>query len=59
GYKEFKESLAELLIKKLKPFRELEAKPEYINDILKQGAEKAQIIATETMQKVKKSMGLI
>jgi len=59
GYKEFKESLAELLIKKLKPFRELEAKPEYIDDILKQGAEKAQVIATETIQKVKKSMGLI
>jgi len=59
GYKEFKESLAGVLIKKLAPFRGLEAKPAYLEKILQNGAEKAQDIATETMQKVKKAIGLI
>lgn len=59
GYKKFKESLANVLIKKLTPFRNLEAKPEYLEKILENGAEKAQAIATETMQKVKKAIGLI
>lgn len=59
GYKEFKEALADVLIKNLAPFRDLEAKPEYLEQTLQQGAEKAQLIATRTIQKVKKATGLI
>jgi len=58
GYKEIKEALASVLIKNLAPFRDLEAKPEYLEQTLQQGAKKAQSIATETMQKVKKATGL-
>ncbi len=62
GYKDFKESLAQLLIEKLEPFRtkqkELEAKPEILEKILEQGQQNAQKIASQTMQKVKKSMAL-
>ena len=59
GYKEFKESLAGVLIKELAPFRNLETKPKYLEKILENGSLKAQDIATETMQKVKKAIGLI
>jgi tryptophanyl-tRNA synthetase len=62
GYKEFKESLAELLIKRLEPFRkkrkELLSREVYIKDILKKGAEKARTIAQSTMIEVKRKMGL-
>ncbi len=62
NYKEFKENLAELLIKKLKPFRErkkeLEKDPSSIEKILKEGAEKAKDIAEENMKEIKEKMGL-
>jgi len=47
----------------LKPFRErragLAAKPRYINDVLADGAQRAQVIARETLKEVKLKMGLI
>jgi tryptophanyl-tRNA synthetase len=47
----------------LKPFREqratLAAKPQYITDVLADGAQRAQIIARETLSEVKQKMGLI
>jgi len=62
GYQIFKEKLAELLIKKLEPFRkkkkELELKPTLLKKVLEDGKKKAQIIAQETMEKVRKNMGL-
>ncbi len=47
----------------LKPFREkraaLAAKPQYITDVLADGAQRAQVIARETLKEVKQKMGLI
>ncbi len=47
----------------LKPFRErratLAAKPKYITDVLADGAQRAQVIARETLREVKLKMGLI
>ncbi|MFC2034957.1 tryptophan--tRNA ligase [Chloroflexota bacterium] len=47
----------------LKPFREqratLAAKPQYVSDVLADGAHRAQIIAKETILEVKQRMGLV
>ncbi|MDD5433686.1 MAG: tryptophan--tRNA ligase [Candidatus Pacebacteria bacterium] len=63
SYQEFKASLSEILIEKLKPFRnkkaELDKSPESIEKILADGALRAQKIAQATMQKVRTSMGLL
>ncbi len=62
SYKNFKKSLAELLINSLEPFRkkrkELLTREVYIKEILEQGRKKAQLIAQSTMMEVKKQMGL-
>lgn len=63
GYAQFKKDLAEVIIKELKPFQEkkqeLAQDPDYLNEILMEGAEKAQVIAHKTLEDVKKKMGLI
>jgi len=63
GYADFKKSLAELLILKLEPFRqkrkELLAREVYVKEILSRGRKRAQIIASSTIQDVRKKMGLI
>jgi len=63
SHAEFKEALVNVLIKKLEPVRkrreELEKKPEYIQEALKVGSEKAQVIASKKMREIKKAMGLI
>jgi len=63
GYAVFKKSLAELLIKSLEPFRkkrkELLSREVYVQEILKQGARRAGIIAQSTIEDVHKKMGLI
>ncbi len=62
NYKEFKESLADLLIKSLTPFRERKKelfKEKYLQKILDDGAKRAQKIALQTIKKTKKEMGLI
>jgi len=63
GYAEFKKSLAELLINSLEPFRrkkkELLTREVYVREILNQGAKRAQVLASSTMQEVRKKMGLI
>jgi len=62
GYREFKLSLADLLIEKLEPFRkkrkELLSRDVYIREILAQGARKARVIAEATMDEVRKKMGI-
>lgn len=58
GYKEFKESLANVLIDKLSTFRDVTAQPEKLEKTLQQGTKKAQLIATKTIQKVKRAVGL-
>jgi len=61
-YGQLKESLADDIIDYFAPFRakrkELEAKPEYIKEILADGAERARKIARETMREVKEKIGL-
>lgn len=63
GYSEFKNSLSQLLIEKLEPFRrkkkELETREVYVKEILEQGRKRAAIIAQSTIQEVKKKMGLV
>ncbi|MDO8524387.1 MAG: tryptophan--tRNA ligase [bacterium] len=62
GYASFKSALADLLIKKLEPFRnkkaEFDKNPEFIEKILTDGANRARKIAQETMQKVRTVMNL-
>lgn len=61
GYAFFKKSLAELLIKKLEPFRkkkkEFEKKEVFLREILSQGEKKAKKMAKETLSQVKQKMG--
>lgn len=55
--------LAQEINATLKPFRErratLAAKPKYITNVLADGAQRAQVIARETLREVKLKMGLI
>ena len=63
GYAELKRSLANLLIKSLEPMRkkrkEFSAREVYVQEILKQGKSKAEIIAQSTIKEVRQKMGLI
>jgi tryptophanyl-tRNA synthetase len=62
-YQVLKSELAEAIYKELEPIqekrKELEAKPEYIEKVISEGAEKARRIAAETLKEVKEKMGLI
>lgn len=61
-YGDLKAELAEAIDKELGPIREkrkeLEAKPEYIDKVIKEGAEKARAVASMTVAEVKQKMGL-
>ncbi len=63
NYGDFKKSLAEVVVNYLEPFRrkqkELATREMYVQEILKQGATKASVIAKATMAEVKEKMGLI
>ncbi len=62
GCVECKMQLAEAINATLKPFRErratLATEPQYITDVLADGAKRAEVIATETIREVKQRMGL-
>ena len=62
NYGEFKKSLAQVVVNYLEPFRrkqkELQTREVYVQEILKQGRDKALTIAQETMREVKEKMGL-
>lgn len=62
GYSQFKNAVAELLINSLEPFRrkkrEFLSREVYVQEVLKQGARKAQNIAQTTIQEARKKMGL-
>lgn len=62
GYGDLKSQLAEAIYKELKPIQErraeLEKDDKYIEKVLKDGAEKARIVASETVREVKEKMGL-
>ncbi len=62
-FSELKDTLAEDISNYFAPFRkkrkELENNPEYVKKVLEEGAEKARVIARETMKEVKEKVGLI
>jgi tryptophanyl-tRNA synthetase len=61
-YGDLKKSLAEAIYEELKPIQakraELEANPEYVEQVINDGAQKAREIARETIREVKEKMGL-
>ena len=63
GCVDCKTLLAEAINSALKPFRErraaLAAKPEYIAEVLADGARRARVIARKTLKEAKQKMGLI
>lgn len=63
GYSDFKKSLIDLLINSLEPFRrkrkELLSREVYVKEILSQGRKRAQVLASSTIQQVRKKMGLV
>ena len=60
---DLKDELAELLVEKLRPICErtieLEGEPGYIDQVLKDGADKAKSIATENLDSIMRLMGLL
>ena len=59
---DFKKCLGQLLVEKLSPIRKeverLEKEPGYVNDVLREGAEKAAYIAEENLNQVKNKLGI-
>ena len=62
SYKEAKEILAETILEYFQPIRtrrqELAQNPEYVAEILAKGAKEANIIAEQTIQQVRKLVGI-
>jgi len=63
GCVEHKEILAQQINATLQPFREkraaLAAKPRYVSDVITDGAQRARVIARETIREVKQKMRLV
>ena len=63
GYADFKADLADVVVDALAPLqariRELEADKAYMLGVLKDGAERAEAIASRTMQRVRERVGLV
>lgn len=63
GCVDCKKRLAEKMNQELEPIRarrrELEQQPELVNQVLREGSEKASIIARKTMDEVRQAMGLV
>jgi tryptophanyl-tRNA synthetase len=61
-YKDLKDELAEAMYADLKPIREkrkeLEGKPKYVDGVIKDGAEKARVMAKVTVNELRQAMGL-
>jgi tryptophanyl-tRNA synthetase len=62
GYGQAKKRLAELMIDYFKPYRqkrvELENNIDYVKKVLADGASRAKVVASETLDKVRKAVGL-
>ena len=60
-YSEFKEKLAQAIYEELRPMQERRDKltDEYVDEVIKKGAEKARKVAVETVKEVKEKMGLL
>lgn len=63
NYGEFKKALAQVVVDYLEPFRrkqkELLTREVYVQDILRKGQLRAQVIAQSTIQEAKRNMGLL
>lgn len=63
NYSVFKKNLAEVIIESLSPlqkkYQELSANPDYVKNILRQGAEKARVLASQTMKEVRFKIGFL
>ena len=63
NYSVFKNDLAEIIIKSLSPiqkkYKELSANPDYLKKVLRDGAEKAKTIASQTMREVRSKIGFL
>jgi tryptophanyl-tRNA synthetase len=63
GYADFKEDLAEIIIKGLKPvqdrYKELTSDPNRIDSLLDEGANRIEPLADKLLSKVKKKVGLV
>lgn len=61
-YDEIKSELSQAIFKELAPIQrkrlELEANPEFVDKVIKEGAEKARKVAKETVREVREKMGL-
>ena len=61
-YGDIKSALSEAIFAELTPLqekrRELENNPEYVDRVIKEGAEKARAVAHETIDEVRGKMGL-
>jgi len=61
-YQELKNDLAQAIYKELKPIqekrKELEQNSKYVDQVIKEGAAQARKVASETLQEVKKAMGI-
>ena len=59
---EVKDAVAEAIFAELKPIQEarkkLEANPDYVDKVIREGAERARVIAQKTVDEVKQKMGL-
>jgi len=62
GYAEAKKWLFEKMMEKLRPLRErwaeLRRQPEYVEQVLREGGEKARAVARETMREVRQAVGV-
>lgn len=62
-YQQLKEALAEAIYKELQPIqkerKKLEGDPKYVEEVIRDGAEKARKIAKNTLKEVKEKMGLV
>ena len=63
NYRKFKNDLSQVIIESLAPFqkkyKELEQQPNKVWEVLRQGQLKAQKVAHQTLEEVKKEMGLL
>ena len=63
GYAVFKKQLADLLVRKLEPFRkkyaELGSREVYVHELIKRGQRRAESIAQDTMEEVRDKMGFL
>lgn len=61
-YGDLKKELSEAIFEELKPLqekrKELENNPDYVDKVIKEGAERASVVARETLKEVKEKMGL-